>query len=62
MGSKLLPRACCIEVTDDHISIGLDESIRVDVENIRSWRFLEKDTRVLGYAYEVETGRLRRVC
>jgi len=43
-------------------SIGLEQSIKDDVERIKAWEFLEKDTNVLGFAYETETGRVRPVC
>ncbi|KAI9172721.1 Carbon disulfide hydrolase [Paramyrothecium foliicola] len=42
-------------------SIGLEESIRHDVEEIRSWPFLATETRVVGYALDLETGALRQV-
>ncbi|KAB8234325.1 beta-class carbonic anhydrase [Aspergillus alliaceus] len=42
-------------------SIGLDESIREDVEAIRQWPFLPVEAQVVGYAYELETGSLRKV-
>ena len=42
-------------------SIGLDESLRQDVQLIRSWHFLPKNCRVVGYAYDVETGLVREV-
>ncbi|KAH7420211.1 carbonic anhydrase, partial [Cadophora sp. MPI-SDFR-AT-0126] len=41
--------------------IGLDESIRQDVETIKTWPFLPQQARVLGYAFEIETGIVREV-
>jgi len=43
-------------------SIGLEQSIKEDVEKIKAWPFLTKDAKVLGFAYELETGRVRQVC
>ena len=42
-------------------SIGLEESIRQDVGAIKAWPFLPEYTKVVGYAYEVESGRVREV-
>ena len=42
-------------------SVGLEESIRQDVAAIREWPFLPEYTKVVGYAFEVETGRVREV-
>lgn len=42
-------------------SLGLDESIRQDVATIKAWHFLPAQTKVVGYAFEVETGRVREV-
>lgn len=42
-------------------SLGLEESIRQDVATIKAWPFLPTQTKVVGYAFEVETGRVREV-
>lgn len=42
-------------------SLGLDESIRQDVAAIKAWPFLPTQAKVVGYAFEVETGRVREV-
>lgn len=39
----------------------LDESVRQDVDTIRSSPFLPKDITVSGFVYDVRTGRLRQV-
>lgn len=39
----------------------LDQSVRDDVERIKSSPLLPKDIKVSGYVYEVESGRLREV-
>lgn len=44
-----------------NFSIGLDESIRQDVEFIKKAPFLRKDVLVLGYALDIDTGLLRKV-
>ncbi|KAH7379053.1 carbonic anhydrase [Cadophora sp. MPI-SDFR-AT-0126] len=41
--------------------IGLDESIRQDVETIKNWAFLPQEAKVLGYAFDIETGIVREV-
>ncbi|KAH7230767.1 carbonic anhydrase [Fusarium solani] len=41
--------------------VGLDESIRQDVEEIRQWPFLPAEARVVGYALDIETGVVREV-
>jgi hypothetical protein len=41
--------------------LGLDESIRQDVDTIKAWPFLPAQAKVVGYAFEVETGRVREV-
>ncbi|UZP40415.1 hypothetical protein NXS19_008231 [Fusarium pseudograminearum] len=41
--------------------IGIDESIRHDVEEIRKWAFLPAKARVVGYALDIETGSMREV-
>ena len=40
----------------------LDESVREDVETIRSSPFIPSDIPVSGYVYDVSSGRLRQVC
>ena len=40
----------------------LDESVRQDVETIRSSPFIPQDIPVSGYVYDVGSGRLREVC
>ena len=40
----------------------LDESVRQDVETIRSSPFIPRDIPVSGYVYDVGSGRLREVC
>jgi hypothetical protein len=42
-------------------SLGLDESIRQDVAAIKAWPFLPAHATVVGYAFEVETGRVKEV-
>ena len=42
-------------------SIGLEESVRQDVGAIRAWPFLPEYAKVVGYAFEVESGRVREV-
>ena len=39
----------------------LDESVRQDVETIRSSPLIPQDIPVSGYVYDVRTGRLRAV-
>ncbi|CZS83252.1 unnamed protein product [Fusarium graminearum] len=39
--------------------IGIDESIRHDVEEIRKWAFLPAKAQVVGYALDIETGSMR---
>ncbi len=39
----------------------LEQSVRDDVETVRSFPFVRPDTRVSGYVYDVRTGRLREV-
>ncbi|KAF5671422.1 carbonic anhydrase [Fusarium heterosporum] len=41
--------------------IGVDESVRHDVEEIRGWSFLPVETQVVGYALDIETGIMREV-
>ncbi|KAH7118516.1 carbonic anhydrase [Dactylonectria macrodidyma] len=41
--------------------IGLDESIRQDVEEIRKWPFLPAETQIVGCALDIETGAVRTV-
>ncbi|KAH7129475.1 carbonic anhydrase [Dactylonectria estremocensis] len=41
--------------------VGLDESIRQDVEEIRQWPFLQAEAQVVGYALDIETGVIREV-
>ncbi|KAL6922434.1 hypothetical protein FSST1_006460 [Fusarium sambucinum] len=41
--------------------IGIDESIRQDVQEIRKWSFLPKKAQVVGYALDIETGAMREV-
>ena len=42
-------------------SIGLEESIRQDVEFIKKAPFMRQDLHVVGYAYDIETGLLTQV-
>ena len=42
-------------------SLGLEESIRQDVDAIKAWPFLPAQAKVVGYAFEVENGRVREV-
>ena len=42
-------------------SLGLNESIRQDVAAIKAWPFLPAQATVVGYAFEVETGRVKEV-
>lgn len=42
-------------------SIGIDESIRRDVADIKKAPFLRKDMLVLGYALDLDTGLVREV-
>ncbi len=39
----------------------LEQSVRDDVETIRSYPFAKKNTRVSGYVFDVKSGRLREV-
>ena len=39
----------------------LEQSVRDDVEKVRSFPFARRDTRVSGYIFDVRTGRLREV-
>ncbi|EWZ28090.1 hypothetical protein FOPG_17884 [Fusarium oxysporum f. sp. conglutinans race 2 54008] len=41
--------------------VGVDESVRQDVEEIRRWSFLPAETQVVGYALDIETGVMREV-
>jgi carbonic anhydrase len=41
--------------------LGLEESVRVDVQAVREWAFLPKEAKVVGYVFEVETGKVREV-
>jgi carbonic anhydrase len=41
--------------------VGLEESVKVDVQAVREWVFLPKEAKVVGYMFEVETGRVREV-
>lgn len=56
-GSWLSPRAYVLMGS----SSGLDESIRQDVAALKAWSFLPPQAKVVGYAFEVETGRVREV-
>src|SRR5262245_28165189 len=49
-------RSLAFLVTDDQ-----EETLRADVQRIRSWPYLTQ-LRVGGFLYDVDTGRLRRVC
>ncbi|KAF2167060.1 hypothetical protein M409DRAFT_54272 [Zasmidium cellare ATCC 36951] len=40
---------------------GLEECLRQDVAKVRGWPLLPKDVPVVGYSYEVETGRVTQV-
>jgi carbonic anhydrase len=42
-------------------SIGLDESVRRDVAEIKNAPFFRKDLLVVGYALDIDTGLLREV-
>ena len=42
-------------------SIGLHESIVQDVDEIKRWHFLPKETEVRGYLYSIEDGSLEQV-
>ncbi|KAM6519202.1 hypothetical protein FALCPG4_012849 [Fusarium falciforme] len=42
-------------------AVGLDESIRQDVEEIKKWPFLPTEAQVVGYALDIETGVIRQV-
>ena len=39
----------------------LEQSVRDDVETIKSYPFARRDTKVSGYVFDVRTGRLREV-
>ncbi|CAJ0544067.1 Ff.00g040660.m01.CDS01 [Fusarium sp. VM40] len=41
--------------------VGVDESIRQDMEEIRRWPFLPAKAEVVGYALDIETGAMRKV-
>ncbi|KAF5583012.1 beta-carbonic anhydrase cab [Fusarium subglutinans] len=41
--------------------IGLDESIRQDMEELKRWPFLPAETQIVGYALDLETGTMREV-
>ncbi|KAH8749733.1 carbonic anhydrase [Diaporthe sp. PMI_573] len=41
--------------------VGVDESIRQDVEEIRRWSFLPAEAQIVGYALDIETGAMREV-
>ncbi|KAH7232883.1 carbonic anhydrase [Fusarium tricinctum] len=41
--------------------VGVDESIRQDVEEIRRWSFLPAKAQVVGYSLDIETGTMREV-
>ncbi|UPK94703.1 hypothetical protein LCI18_005638 [Fusarium solani-melongenae] len=41
-------------------TIGLDESIRQDVEEIKKWPFLGTRVQVIGYALDIDTGAVRQ--
>ena len=49
-------RSLSFLTTDDQ-----DESVRADVQRVRSWPYLP-GLSVGGFVYDLETGRLRRVC
>ncbi|KAH7002952.1 carbonic anhydrase [Fusarium venenatum] len=41
--------------------VGIDDSIRQDVQEIRKWSFLPEKAQVVGYALDIETGAMREV-
>jgi hypothetical protein len=47
--------------TNHPFSVGVDESIRQDIEEIRRWSFLPAKAQVVGYALDIETGAMREV-
>lgn len=49
-------RSLAFLVTDDQ-----EQTIRDDVQRIRSWPYLTRLS-VGGFLYDVDTGRLRRIC
>ena len=45
----------------DGSNIGIRQSILDDVEAVKNWKFLSKDTVVKGFAYSTEDGTLKEV-
>ncbi|KAF5539127.1 carbonic anhydrase [Fusarium mexicanum] len=41
--------------------IGLDESIRQDMEELKRWPFSPEETQIVGYALDLETGTMKEV-
>ncbi|KIL88437.1 hypothetical protein FAVG1_08517 [Fusarium avenaceum] len=41
--------------------VGIDESIRQDIEEIRRWSFLPAKAEVVGYSLDIETGAMKEV-
>lgn len=44
------------------VSSDQEETVRADVQRVRSWPYLTRRLQVGGYLYDVDTGRISQIC
>ena len=47
---------------DFHLVADQEATVRADVDKLDAWPFLRSDVAVGGFLYDVDTGRVRRIC